>query len=98
MKGGFNIKNLIALYLIACSLLLAQGASEDNKSESIDDLLAVNLSNETTLNRTVFNYTAFNSSNPNLSEFSLSEFGSDFNPSELACVLVWHQITPPVNV
>jgi len=84
MKGGFNIKNLIALYLIACSLLLAQGASEDNKSESIDDLLAMNLSNQTTLNRTVFDYTAFNSSNPNLSEFNLSEFGSDFNPSELA--------------
>jgi hypothetical protein len=61
MAGGFNIK-LIAIYLIACFLLLAPGAALDNKSESIDDLLAMNLSNQTTLNRTVFNYTAFNSS------------------------------------
>ncbi len=66
----------------------------DNKSESIDDLLAMNLSNQTTLNRTVFNYTAFNSSEisplkisslePNSSELNSSEFGSDFNSSEFA--------------
>ena len=45
----------------------------DNKSESIDDLLAMNLSNQTTLNRTVFNYTEFNSSNLNLSDINSSE-------------------------
>ena len=45
----------------------------DNKSESIDDLLAMNLSNQTTLNRTVFNYTEFNSSNINLSDINSSE-------------------------
>jgi hypothetical protein len=59
---------LIALYLIACSLLLAQGAAVDNKSETIDDLLAMNLSNQTTMNRTVFN-----SSDLNSSEFAFTD-------------------------
>ena len=65
----------------------------DNKSESIDDLLAMNLSNQTTLNRTVFNYTEFNSSEIssltmsslelNSSELNSSEFGSsDLNSPE----------------
>ena len=71
---------MIALYLIACSLLLAQGAEVDNISETIDDLLAMNLSNQTTMNRTVSNYTAFNSSELNSSESA----SSDLNLSEFA--------------
>jgi len=64
---------LIALYLIACSLLLAQVAAEDNKSESIDDLLAMNFSNQTTLNHTALNYSTINSSDFNSSEFTFSD-------------------------
>lgn len=71
---------MIALYLIAGFLLLAQGAAVDNISETIDDLLAMNLSNQTTMNRTVSNYTAFNSSELNSSESA----SSDLNLSEFA--------------
>jgi hypothetical protein len=87
MIGGFSIK-LIAFYLIACFLLLTQGAAADNKSESIDDLQAMNLSNQTALNRTVFNYTASNSSDLNSSKIgpsklsSLKSNSSEFNSSE----------------
>ena len=79
---------MIALYLIACFLLLTQGAAADNKSESIDDLQAMNLSSQTALNHTVFNYTVFNSSDPNSSKFSPSKLNSlesnssEFNSSE----------------
>ena len=75
---------MIALYLIACFLLLAQGAAVDNKSESIDDLLAMNLSNQTTQNHTVLNYTTINSSDFNSSEIVSSFFNSlDLNSTEL---------------
>ena len=98
MTGGLSIK-LVAFYLITCCLLLAQVAAADNKSESIDYLQAMNLSNQTSLNNTASNCTVFNSSdlNPseigllllnslksNSSEFSPSEFGSsDLNSSEI---------------
>ncbi|MCK9566208.1 MAG: hypothetical protein M0Q43_09185 [Methanothrix sp.] len=42
----------------------------DNKPESIDDLLAMNLSNQTTQNHTALNYTTINSSDFNSSEFA----------------------------
>ena len=76
-----------ALYLITCFLLLAQGAAMDNKTESIDDLLAMNLSNQTTQNQTFLNYTTINSSEFNLSEFAFKDldfadnyYDSDFYP------------------
>ena len=64
--------------------MLAQGAAEVNKSESIDDLLAMNLSNQTTLNRTVFNYTAFNSSEFDFTDIDVADNYYDYsqNPNE----------------
>jgi hypothetical protein len=92
--GGINIR-LTTLYLIACFLLLAPGAAMDNKTESIDDILAMNLSNQTTQYHSSLNYTTINSSefvssffnfpNLNSSEFNSSESGSpDLNSSEIA--------------
>jgi len=65
--------------LIACFLLLAPGAAMDNKTESIDDLLAMNLSNQTIVSP------FFNFPNLNSTEFNSSESGSpDLNSSEFA--------------
>lgn len=75
--GGINIRQT-ALYLIACSLLLAQVAAMDNKPESIDDLLAMNLSNQTTQNHTTINSSDFNSSKMVSSFFN----SLDLNSSE----------------
>jgi len=57
-------------------LLLAQGAAADDKYESIDDLLAMNSSNQTTQNHTVLNYTTINSSDFNSSAIVSSFFNS----------------------
>jgi hypothetical protein len=75
--GGINIR-IIAFYLIACILLLAQGAAVENGSESFDDLLAMNLSNQTTLNQTALNYTTINSSDLKSSGFDSSRMVSSF--------------------
>ena len=65
--------------MIACFLLLAPGAAMDNKTESIDDLLAMNLSNQTIVSP------FFNFPNLNSTEFNSSESGSpDLNSSEFA--------------
>jgi hypothetical protein len=64
--------------------LLAQGAAADDKYESIDDILAMNLSNQTKLNNTPLNYTTINSSDFNSSEIVSSFFNSlDLNSTGL---------------
>lgn len=74
---------MVAFYLVTFCLLLAQVAAADDKSESIDDLQAINLSNQTESNSTEFNCTAINSSRIALSELNSAEFdSSDFNSSE----------------
>jgi len=45
MIGGLTIK-LMAFYLMAFSLLLAQVSAEENRSESTDDLRTMNISNK----------------------------------------------------
>jgi hypothetical protein len=60
MMGGLNIK-LMAFYLMAFSLLLAQGSAEEDP-DSIDNLQTLNKSNQTIWNGTVPNYTGFDSS------------------------------------
>ena len=76
--GGINIR-LTTLYLIACFLLLAPGAAMDNKSESIDDLLAMNLSNQTTENNSALNYTTINSSDFNSSDLDFADNYYDYS-------------------
>ncbi len=51
----------------------------DNKSESIDDLLAMNLSNQTTQNHTALNYMTINSSDFNSSEFAFKDLNFSDN-------------------
>ena len=76
--GGINIR-LTTLYLIACFLLLAPGAAMDNKTESIDDLLAMNLSNQTTQNDSSLNYTTINSSDFNSSDLDFADNYYDYS-------------------
>ncbi len=73
---------MIALYLIVCSLLLAQGAALDNESESIKDILALNLSNETTQDHMGSNYTESNLSESNSSEFAFEDLDFADNDSD----------------
>jgi hypothetical protein len=71
---------MTAFYLIACFLLLAQGAAVGSGSESIDDLLAMNLSNQTTLNQTSLNQTTINLSEY---EFNDLDFADSYSDSDL---------------
>jgi hypothetical protein len=64
---------LMAFYLMAFSLLLAQVSAEENRSESTDDLRTMNISNQTLWNGTVPNSTGFNSSEFNSAEFDYSQ-------------------------
>jgi hypothetical protein len=65
-------------------LLLAQGAAVNDKYESIDDLLAMNLSNQTTQNHTALNYTTVNSPDFNSSKIVSSFFNYlDLNSTKL---------------
>lgn len=68
---------MIAFYLIACFLLLAQGATAYNNSESIDDLQAMNLSNQ------ISNQTSseeFNSSEFAFADLGLSDSYYEYDP------------------
>jgi hypothetical protein len=56
-----------AFYLMACCLMLSMGVAVVSGSESIDGLLAMNSSSQTTLNQTACNYTASNCTSNNLS-------------------------------
>jgi hypothetical protein len=67
---------LTDFYLVACVLLLTQGAAMGSGSESIDDLLAMNLNNQTTLNQIALNQTTINSSDFISSDSNLSDFDS----------------------
>ena len=51
----------------------------DNKSESIDDLLAMNLSNQTTQNDSSLNYTTINSSDFNSSDLDFADNYYDYS-------------------
>ncbi len=74
---------MTVFYLIACFLLLAQGVAVGSGSESIDDLLATNSSNQTTLNQTALNQTTINSSDFDSSKMVSSFFNSlDLNSTE----------------
>ena len=55
-----------AFYLTALCLMLSLGVASASGSESIEGLLAMNSSSQTTLNQTAYNYTASNFTSTNL--------------------------------
>lgn len=64
--------------MIVCFLLLVQGVTVGSGSESIDDLMAMNSSRQTTSNQTALNQTTINASDSDSSDFDSSQMVSSF--------------------
>jgi hypothetical protein len=65
--------------LITCFLLLAHGVAAGSESESIDDLMAMNSSRQTTSNQTALNQTTINASDSNSSDYAFSDLDFEDN-------------------
>jgi hypothetical protein len=60
-------------------LLLAHGVAAGSESESIDDLMAMNSSRQTTSNQTALNQTTINASDSNSSDYAFSDLDFEDN-------------------